>query len=319
MLYPVQIRRHQVCAKLWRNTINRPNLRVLFVRPEDQTVTLLSYVPTFLGITDDRQFGPARCGPVADRLDGVRHQILVQHRDRRDVDPHHMTDFPTPGAGGIDDMGGLHIPPGCFDQPMCILSPDACHRAIAPDHRPAAACDFGHRIGGQGGVNMAIIRLVDAAQQPIQPGQRVQFGNPVGRQDFQRVAGELGQPCHMAEFVHPVGVAGDAHRARRMKAAVPPGFVWQNIPVEPHRSGAQFLNGWVMRKMRAQPGRMPGRTVGQIVLFHQQHIRPARLDQMVHQRHAHRAASDNQNLCLCHARILSPFGSNGGLRNGLAG
>ena len=60
--------------------------------------------------------------------------------------------------------------------------------------------------------------------------------------------------------------------------------------------------------------------MGQVVLLGQDNVPPARLGQMVHQRHAHRAATDDKDLCVDrHAFIRSPLGSKGGRSSTLAG
>ena len=48
-----------------------------------------------------------------------------------------------------------------------------------------------HGIGGERGIDMAVIGLVDTAEQAIQGCQRMQFGDAFRIDDFQRIAGEL--------------------------------------------------------------------------------------------------------------------------------
>ena len=125
MLDPVQIRRHQFGTKLGRHTVDGPDLGFFLVRPQDQPVAFLTYVPAFFWIADNGQFRQTPGDAVTDRAHGVGHQILVQNRNRGDVEPHHMADFPAPGARGIDDVGGLD---------------PAFLRLDAPSLRPRGGC-----------------------------------------------------------------------------------------------------------------------------------------------------------------------------------
>ena len=99
----------------------------------------------------------------------------------------------------------------------------------------------------------------------------------------------------MGEFIHPVGVARDAHGPAGVKATTLPGLFRQDITVQSYRGGAQFLNGGIVREMCAKACRMPCRTVGQVVLFCQHDILPAHPREVIGQRNAHDAAAYDDN------------------------
>ena len=184
MLNPVKIGRHQVGAEFGRDAIHGPDLCLAFIGTKDQPVALLPDIPAFLRVADDRQLRQTGRLAFGNLGDGVRHEVLMQHRHRRDVDAHHMPDLPPPCPGGIDDMAGDDRSLGGLHHPFPGLASDRLHRVEALDGRPAPLRDLRHGIGGKGWVHMAVIGLVNTAKQPVEPRQRVQFGNPLRAEDF---------------------------------------------------------------------------------------------------------------------------------------
>ena len=65
---------------------------------------------------------------------------------------------------------------------MTIASGDGLHRVITQNACAAALRHFRHGLGGKAGVDMPIIRFINAANKTIEIGQGVQFRNIIGRQ-----------------------------------------------------------------------------------------------------------------------------------------
>ena len=180
---------------------------------------------------------------------------------------------------------------------------------VALDHRAVALRHFCHGVGGERGIDVAIVGLVDAAQQSVENGKRMKLGDALLVDDLQRVAGEFGKPRDMAKLVHAVRVPRHAHGAGAVEAAAFARLLRQDVTIESHGRGAQFLNGGVVGEMRAQARGMPGGAVGEVVLLDQHDILPACLGEVIEQRAAHGAAADDHHVHVRHAVILSPRGS----------
>ena len=191
MFHRIQIRGHQISAKFWWHTINRPCFSVFFIRPKNEAITFLADIPAFFGITNNRQFRLTCIDSIRHNRHGIGHKILMQHRDRWDIEPHHFADFPSPCSCRINDMLGLDHGFFSANNPMVTGAFNLKHGVIAHDHRPARDCYAGHGIGHQRWVHMTVIRLINAANQAINLCQRMQFSNIIRRQQAKRIAGEI--------------------------------------------------------------------------------------------------------------------------------
>ena len=309
VLHTIEVGRHQLGAELRRNAIDRPNLRFLLIGAENEAVALLPAIPALLRVADDGELGRACLLPFGNGRHGIGDEVLVQNGHGWHVDAHHGADLEAPGARGIDDVQRAEDAVLRLDQPAAIFAANCQHRIVALDHCAMPLGHSCHRVGGEGGIDVPVIGLIDAAQEAVQSRQRMEFGDAVPVDDFKRVAGELGKARDMAELVHAVRVARDAHRAGAVEAAALAGLLRQDVAVEPHRCGAQFLDGRVVGEMGAQARRMPGGTVGEVILLDQHDIAPARLGEVIEQRAAHGAATDDHHIHVRHEDILFEAGS----------
>ena len=126
---------------------------------------------------------------------------------------------------------------------------------------------LGHGIGGQRRIDVAIVGLVDSADQPIELRQRVELCDAGRTHDLERIACESGKAGDMPELVHPVRIARHAHGTRAVKAAALAGFLRKDVAIEANRGGPQFLDRRVVREVCTEARRMPGGAMGQVVLL----------------------------------------------------
>ena len=153
---------------------------------------------------------------------------------------------------------------------------------------------------------MAVIRLVDGADDAVEFDQRIDFLELLRRQDPELVADEVADALDVAELVHPLLGAGDAQRAAGMEAGRQSRFGRQPFAVQADRMRPHFHDRGVVGEMRAETGGMPGGTGGQLGFLDQHDVAPAALGKMVEQRNAHGAAADDHDPCMCsHVQLLS--------------
>ena len=112
---------------------------------------------------------------------------------------HHLADFPAPRPSGIHYMLCEYFAPAGSHPPKSTILDDVLCFSLAPDLGAVLARDAGHGLRRERGVHMAIVRLVNAADQAVSPCQGMQFGDFRHRQKPQIVAGEARQRGHMGE------------------------------------------------------------------------------------------------------------------------
>ena len=303
-LDPVQLRRQQLHAELRRHAVHAPRAAVRLVGTEDEPVALLAQVPALLRVADDRQLRLPGRSALGDLRDPGGDQVLVQHRDHRQIRPHHRADLPAPGTRRVDHVPaadrvpvGMHRPRargGALDRP---------HRRMAPDLGPAGSRPRGERVGGQRRVDVPVVRLVDRTEQPVDARQRVDPRQRLGGEDAELVAHEPPEPLHVAELVHALRRARDPERAAGVEPGALPGLRRQHVPVQAHRFRAHRHDRGVVGEVGAEPGRVPGRARGELVLLQEHDIAPAAPGQMPGERDPHDATAHDHRLRIgCHRR-----------------
>src|SRR4029079_18375307 len=131
----------------------------------------------------------------------------------------HGTDLPAPGAGSVDDVLGGDVALRGSDQPFARrLEVDRPHRIVADDLGAAGPRAYSHGVGGQGRVDVAVLGLVDGANDAVDAAKRIDPAKLFRRQQVEIVTDEAPETLDVAELVHPLGRAGDAQRAAAMEA-----------------------------------------------------------------------------------------------------
>jgi hypothetical protein len=112
-----------------------------------------------------------------------------------------------------------------LDQPLAIwLLHESQNRCLAMDLRPQITCADGHGLGNVCGLNIAVARMLDGADQAIGLAQRPDFLDFVRTQACDFDADGLGNRGGLELFVHPVLVHGQANVADLAETYRLPGF-----------------------------------------------------------------------------------------------
>ena len=83
------------------------------------------------------------------------------------------SDFLCAIAGGIHDVFAAHFALFGFNDPFVVLSPHTSDRAKAYDARTSIASTFGERLSQLGGINVAIVGVVQTAFEVVRFQKRV--------------------------------------------------------------------------------------------------------------------------------------------------
>ncbi len=152
---------------------------------------------------------------------GLGDDILVLDRDHRHVQPDHG-----PGAAGEIAGGRNHVLAGDvalvgLHQPFAVrLLDDAGDRGLAMDGRAAGAGAAGQGLGQVGRLDIAVVGMLDGADQVIDLAQRPDFLDLGGCEEADIDADSLGHPGVIFVLVHPVLGAGQTDIAHAAEADI---------------------------------------------------------------------------------------------------
>ena len=132
------------------------------VGADEEAVDLAAVVAGRAGVADDGHLDVLGGHLGVQRLGD---QVLVDHRDDRDVDTRHGAELGGVVAGGVDDVvaGDLFLPLSVmtFQRPSGSWV-DVGDKRVAGDLRAELAGADGHGVGGAGGVGPAVVGRVEA-------------------------------------------------------------------------------------------------------------------------------------------------------------
>ena len=229
-------------------------------------------------------------------------EVLVQHRNHRQINSHHRADLPAPGTCRVDDVLAPDRVAAGMDHPCArggAFNP--LHRLMTPDLGAPRTRARGQRMRGERRIHVPVIRLVDRTEQAVHSHQRIDPGQLLGGEDPEFMADELSEPLHVTKLRHPLGRTGDAQCSARMEAGRLTGLGRQHVAVQTHRGRAHLHDGGVVGEVGAEPGRVPGRARGQLALLQEHDVAPAAPGQVVGERDAHDAAAHDHYLGIgCH-------------------
>ena len=158
-------------------------------------------------------------------------------------------------------------------------------------HVARALC---HRLGQVGGLDIAVLRVLDRADQAlgvhIRPFCRDLAGLHPGHVDPDRLC-----DAHIVfVLVGAVGLARQAHIRDDAEADILAGLLLKRL-VEAHRVFVNLAHRVAHVEERQEPRRMPGGARGQLLALQEDAIRPAFFRQMIKGRDADDAAAHNHN------------------------
>ena len=294
-LEPVEIVGEQLPAELGRRLLAVPGeAAVPFVGPEQQPGAFLAQVPGDVRVAHDRQ----RTTVLRDLGDRRGDQILVLHRDHRQVQPGHAPDLARPVAGGVDhDLAGDRAGRRA-DAPLARGGArDTDDRHAPPDFGAGGARSRRQRLGHLAGVDVAVVGIPEAAEQVVGLQERMARAHFVLRQDLEGEALGVRHADDVTELFHALPGVGEPDAAAR---AVIDGAVdlAPEPAIQPVAVALQLHDVPGGREVRAVAGGVPGRARGQLVTLEQHRVAPAHAGQVVQHAAADDAATDHH-----HARM----------------
>ena len=247
LLDPLQVQREEIGPEALRHRVREPRRGALLVRPEDPAATLLADVPLRVGVAQHRVLGVA-LAPLDERRVRLGDDILVLHRDRRNLDAEEPRGALGVVAGGGDDMLGAdleallaghqvaaavrHDPPG--DDPLRTRPAIAVDLRLAHDLDAPLPRPLGQRLGDVRRVDIAIGGMEERALQILGADQRPAVADLRRGEKLVRDADGLGGGRIELVLVHPIGGLRHPQVADHGEAGVQPGLGLQRL-VELHR------------------------------------------------------------------------------------
>jgi hypothetical protein len=287
----VQIVRQQFLFEVPGRAVDGPRVAGLLVDADHQAAALLAQVALAARVHDVGQFLVA----LVDLGDVVGHQVLVLHGVERMIDPDHLADLARPQPTGVDHLLGRdrallgdHLP-GAVAARVQLEHPVAQHDLRALDPRR-----LGIGVGGTGGIQVAVERVVERAEQALGIGDRADLGDLLG-------AHELGVEPHVTvlgalglEEVHAFGGVRDGQAADVVQAA---GLAADLLELLVELDGVALERrdvGIGVEGVEAAGG-VPGRARGQLRALDQHDVAPAVLGQVIEHAAADHAAADHHH------------------------
>ncbi len=187
---------------------------------------------------------------------------------------------------------GLH-------KPFAIgLLLDAGDRGVAIDFGTTRTRPLGHGLGQVGWLDIAIIGMLNGADDAIGFAQRPDILELCRCEHVDLHADRLGDTGVIHELVPAVGRAGEPDVGDLAEAGMLAGFGLE-LAIELHRILVNLANRIGHVEQRQEARGMPGGTGGQFLALDQDDIAPALLGEVVKRADAHHATADHH-----HARLM---------------
>ena len=282
-------------AEIPRRAVHRPRLTGFFIEADAQATAFLPQIAFAAGVHHMREFA-ARFQDVHDFGDVIGDQILVRHRQQRQVNPGHGANLARPKAACVHQMLGDDGALFGHHFPRAIGARVGLQDAVVQhDLGPAHPRGLGIGVGGARGVEVAVERVIQGADDAFQVhhavGELVDLFRPedLGIQPHIAVLGALG-----LELVEPRLIVGQRDAADMVQ---PAGHAGDRLQFLIKADGIALQRRHVgVAVQGVEPARrVPGGAGGQLRPFDQHHIGPAQFGQVVKNRTADDATADDQN------------------------
>ena len=298
-LKPLERIVEELVRKMLRNTIEPMGGCVPFIGSEEQAVAFLPQVVADIRIAHQRQ----SCRAALDQLgDVLRDQVLVRHRHDRQVRAHHRRDLRAAIAGRVDHPLRADRSLVGMDQPLARRRPlDRRYAGVPIDLRAVVAGTLGERLGHLRGIDVAVVGIVQAGLETVRNHERVMVLQLRRAEKFEVHALGAGLRDNVLEFVDAVARMRQAYAAGDVVVDVVPDSLRERriqagaVPLQLHQVPR-------CREVRAVPGSVPGGPCRQLVSLQQYGVFHAEFRQVIQRAAAHRATTDNDDLCLCFHR-----------------
>ena len=267
--------------------------RADLVGTEQQAAILLAHVPGGVALPEHPHFRQALAAALDDRRMRFGDDVLVLDRDHRHVQPDHAPRPPGEITGGRDDVVADDLALVGDDLPLAggqLL--DGADGGVAVDGGAAVASAAGQRLGQVGGLNIAVLGMLDRAENAVGLAERPDLLQLCGRQQPDRHTDRLGDAGIVHVLVPAVPGARQPDIGDVREADIHAGFFLQ-LAIEAHGIAVQLADGIAHVEQRQQAGGVPGGAGSQFATLDQDAVGPALAGQMIERRHADHAAADD--------------------------
>ena len=301
----VEVLLEQLIFRLRIGSVDIANRRADLVGAKQKATGLLAHVPRAVALTQNAHFRQASGLARLNGGMGLGDDILVLYGNDRHIKANHRARAAGKVAGRGNDVLAGDVALIGLDQPFAIgLLNNAGHGGLTIDGRATvtrAACEG---LGQVGGLDIAVIRMLDRAQQVVGLAQGPDFLDLVRGQELDVNTDGLGHTRIIFVLVHPVLGPGQTDVADIAKADLQIGLGLKG-GIEAHRIFVHLANRVAQIEQGQQARRVPGRAGGQLLAFDQNHIAPAQLGQMVKGADTDdSAANDDRTRVSFHEKIL---------------
>ena len=230
--------------------------------------------------------------------------VLVRHRQNRQLQADHAPNLTTPKASRIDDMLAvnrveLFAGRGADRVHLPTAIGGSVHRAgprVSVDLGAGLSGRLGVRVGYAGRVDVALVSVPHRADEILLVEDRMDLFGLSDRDQLGVHAEVTALGVGGFQPVITLRCVGEHDAAGDVNATVPTGHLL-DLFVELDRVLLQLGDVRVTVERVHATGRMPGRSGGQFSALQQDNICPTVLRQVIENRRPHDAAADHYNLC----------------------
>ena len=221
------------------------------------------------------------------------HDILVLDRDHRHVDSDHAAGLSREIAGRRNDVLADHLALVGRDLPFAARQPlEARDGRLAVDLGAALARATRQRLRQVGGLDVAVLEVLDRANDAVDVAERPDVLDLAGREELHLDADRFGDAGVVMILVHPVAGSRETDVRHLAKAGVESGLLFESL-VQRHRIFMDLSDRIAEIEQRQQTRRMPGRARGQFLALDEHAVGPALPDEMVKRRDADHAPANH--------------------------
>ena len=220
--------------------------------------------------------------------------ILMLNRNDGDVDPDHASGAPREIPRRRHDVLADDVALVGDHLPFAALKPlDRGDGGMTVDLAAAVAGRARQRLGQVGGLDVAVLRMLDRADDSVDVAQRPNVLDLGRRQELHLDAADRrGDAGIIIVLVEPVAGAREADVGHLAQADVEARLLFERL-VESDRIFVDLPDRITEIEQGQKPGRMPGRAGGQLLAFDENAVGPTLLDEMVERRDADHAPADH--------------------------
>jgi len=268
----------------------------VLIGPEVKAGLFLAQIVRAIDITQQRQLIALFIQPFLQLAHRLSQQILVRHGHHG-----HMAAKPLPNllraiARSVHNVFAGNIALLRMHRPLLLTLIPSHTRCGAEALNMTAEVPraLGKGLGQLRGVNIAIGGVKHPAREVMRLQERIMLLQVFIRAHLHIQALHAAHACHVFKFLHAFFRVRQANSARH---PIVHGIVnaIAQLPVQLRAITLHIGNSPGGGEVRAVPGRVPGRARRQLILFHQNTIRPALQGQVVKRRSTNRTATNDDN------------------------